>query len=229
MNFQLTPALFNKLLLVLPVAILSTLAAAETRHQTPEFEPYWYHQGAEITSYDLVQARYGDHHQGEAVLIYVTEPIDTVQHVKSDNAQAKTAVPGLKLNSTRTFLTGIYPYSVMQTTLQPINGAEIPRALKTSTSIQEWCGHIFEQWNALGDQWQYRHFSYFQQAGDGDDKLTGVWLEDELWTRIRLDPQQLPTGEITSFLAPFTVASRIRQHVSLRQRRAGRIISMQIE
>ncbi|MEM1407815.1 MAG: septum formation inhibitor Maf, partial [Bacteroidota bacterium] len=39
-----------------------------------EFNNYWYAGKAEITSYELKQSRYGEVHDGEAVLIFVTEP-----------------------------------------------------------------------------------------------------------------------------------------------------------
>lgn len=39
-----------------------------------EFKSYWYSNEAEITSYKLEQARYGEMRDGTAVLIYVTEP-----------------------------------------------------------------------------------------------------------------------------------------------------------
>ena len=86
---------------------------------------------------------------------------------------------------------------MLQTTLQPLNNTNdsLPRAIKTSTSIQEWCGHAFEQWNQNADGWDQQIFSYFQSTGDREQQFTTVWLEDELWTRIRIDPQQLPTGK----------------------------------
>ena len=67
--------------------------AAAERSQEESFRAQWYDRGAEITRYDLSQARYGESRAGHAVLIYVTEPVDTVAQVKSDNARATTAVP----------------------------------------------------------------------------------------------------------------------------------------
>jgi hypothetical protein len=194
------------------------------RSQQPAVQSYWFHQGAEITSYDLLQARYGEQHQGEAVLVYVTEPIDVVEQVKSDNPRARNAVPGFKLNATRHFLTGIYPYSVMQTTLQPMDGAVLLPAIKSSTSIQEWCGHVFEQWNrrseGTDDMWQQRLFSYFQSEGDAEQRLPGVWLEDELWTRMRLDPTQLPIGDFA--IIPGAVDRRFTHRRAAVRQAAGR-------
>jgi len=39
-----------------------------------EFKEYWYAGNAEITSYKLDQARYGELREGTSVLVYVTEP-----------------------------------------------------------------------------------------------------------------------------------------------------------
>ena len=39
-----------------------------------ELKTYWYNSEAEITSYNLKQARYGEIHEGKAALIFVTEP-----------------------------------------------------------------------------------------------------------------------------------------------------------
>lgn len=39
-----------------------------------QFKDYWYAGKAEITSYKLEQARYGELRDGKAVLVYVTEP-----------------------------------------------------------------------------------------------------------------------------------------------------------
>ena len=39
--------------------------------------------------------------------------------------------------------------------------------------------------------------SYFQAEVDQHFKLDPVWLEDELWTQIRLQPENLPTGNIS--------------------------------
>ncbi len=38
-----------------------------------DFNDYWYDGKAEITSYKLEQARYGELHEGYVVLVFVTE------------------------------------------------------------------------------------------------------------------------------------------------------------
>ncbi|MBW1902875.1 MAG: septum formation inhibitor Maf, partial [Deltaproteobacteria bacterium] len=105
-----------------------------------EFNNYWFQGLAEISRFDLEQARYGEIHKGDAVLIYVTEEFFTDKQVKSELGKQPGAVPVLKLNFVRNFITGIYPYSMMSSIFTPVNRRQHPQSLKVTTSIQEWCG-----------------------------------------------------------------------------------------
>jgi hypothetical protein len=166
--------------------------------QSDDFGDYWYQGEAELTSYDLRQARYGEIHDGRAVLIFVTEPFSKSKHVKVDDAAeaGDDAANVLKLNLTRTFNTGIYPYSMMSSIFTPVNRPELPHTLKITTSVQEWCGHVFQQFNRTEDGYRTRQYSYFESEGDTEGTLPDVALEDEVWTTIRLNPDDLPTGTL---------------------------------
>ena len=168
-----------------------------------EFGEYWYQGLAEITSYELEQARYGEVHPGEAVLIYVTEPFLETAQVKADDPNADGAVTVLKMNATRTFNTGLYPYSMMTSVFAPVEGGP---ALKVTTSSQEWCGHTFTQLNRRDGGYHLQLYSYFESESDQDRVLPDVLLEDDLWTQLRLNPDALPTGDLT--LVPGTVHQR---------------------
>lgn len=157
-----------------------------------EFNDYWYAGEAEITSYKLEQARYGEMRDGNAVLVFVTEDFLPEQQVKADN-YSKTNTPVLKLNATKNFNTGIYPYSIMQSTFYPV--ANNVHALKVSASIQEWCGHVYTQLNNR-DDFEVMSHSYFQSEGDESFNIEKTWTENELWTKLRVDPKSLPVGEI---------------------------------
>lgn len=174
-------------------------------HAVPSdtFGAYWYQGLAEITTYDLQQVRYGEVHPGEATLIYVTEPFLESTHVKADDPDADGAVTVLKLNAARTFTTGIYPYAMMTSVFAPVQGGG---ALKVTTSAQEWCGHTFTQLNRTAEGYRMRLFSYFEQESDQDRTLSAVRLEDDLWVQLRLDPNALPTGELS--LVPGTFFQR---------------------
>ncbi len=157
-----------------------------------EFKDYWYVGKAEITSYKLEQARYGEMRQGTAVLVYVTENFDKALQVKADQNNP-TNIPVLKLNATKNFNTGIYPYSIMQSTFFPVNNNQ--HALKVSCSVQEWCGHVFAQLNNR-EQFEINSYSYFQSDADQDFEISKAILENELWLQLRLDPKSLPTGNL---------------------------------
>ncbi|WP_179334610.1 septum formation inhibitor Maf [Winogradskyella costae] len=157
-----------------------------------DFKNYWYNGEAEITSYRLEQARYGELREGTAVLVFVTEDFLPDAQVKADN-YSKDNTPVLKLNTTKNFITGIYPYSIMQSTFYPV--ANNQHALKISTSVQEWCGHVYSQLNNR-DTFEVTSHSYFQGEADETFNLDKTWTENELWAKLRIDPKSLPVGEL---------------------------------
>lgn len=157
-----------------------------------DFTNYWYQGEAEITSYELEQARYGEIHKGNAVMIFVTEDFSSIEQVKADKP-AGDNVSVLKLNTTKNFNTGIYPYSMMTSSFLPVEGDR--HALKLTNSNQEWCGHTYMQLNNR-KMFEIDAYSYFQSEGDQHLVLEKNWLEDELWSKLRLNPDKLPTGSI---------------------------------
>ncbi|PXX25634.1 septum formation inhibitor Maf [Arenibacter sp. ARW7G5Y1] len=157
-----------------------------------EFKNYWYAGKAEITSYKLDQARYGELREGNAVLIYVTEPFLADKQVKADQSNPNN-VSVLKLNSTKKFLTGIYPYSIMNSSFYPVSDKQ--HAIKLSASVQEWCGQVYTQLNNR-DKFEVNSFSYFESEGDQTIILDKTHLENEIWNKIRINPNNLPVGNI---------------------------------
>jgi len=159
------------------------------------FRKYWYQGKAELTRYGLQQARYGEIHKGDAVLIFVTEPFLSDKQVKYEHGEKSKAQSVLKLNLTRKFFTGIYPYSLMTSIFTPVDYQK-QRTLKITSSSQEWCGHTFTQMNWRNGSYDVVVRSYFQDEGDQNFKIQQAWLEDEFWTRIRLAPETLPVGDV---------------------------------
>jgi hypothetical protein len=178
------------------MALVTEIDKAETKKNklplSKNFNEYWYSGEAEISSYKLEQARYGEIRDGKAVLVYVTEDFLPEKQVKANNYSDEN-VSVLKLNATKNFNTGIYPYSIIQSTFYPVSNNS--HALKISASIQEWCGHVYTQLNNR-DLFEIRSHSYFQNEADQSFKLKKTWTENELWTKLRIDPSQLPQGEI---------------------------------
>ncbi|MEP0986324.1 hypothetical protein [Ekhidna sp.] len=191
-----------------------------------DFNGYWYAGKAEITSYKLEQARYGEIHDGEAVLVFVTEPFSKGKQVKLDNwrDESEDNVSVMKLNMTKKFLTGIYPYSMMMSTFTPVLADKYPDPIKVTTSSQEWCGHTWMQLNLSDENYRLRGFSYFESEGDVDVSVPNVILEDELWTRIRLNPESLPIGDVE--IVPSTFYLRLRHQESGSKPATTKLISL---
>jgi hypothetical protein len=209
--------LFLRFFALIAIFIFSILIVAESVDQKPSpFRQYWYAGKAELTRYALDQARYGEIHKGEAVLIFVTEPFLKDKQVKLDYGSSPNALSVLKLNFVRKFYTGIYPYSILTSVFTPVDYQK-QRTLKVSSTTQEWCGHTYTQLNLQNNQFHALMHSYFEDEADQDFQLNSSWLEDELWTRVRLSPETLPTGEID--LIPALVYSRLR-HTPLKVEKA---------
>jgi hypothetical protein len=177
----------------------SNLEGRENATKFPEsdqFSKYWYQGKAELTRFDLQQVRYGEIHQGNGVLIFVTEDFLKDQQVKYEQNGPNNEVRSvLKLNFTRKFYTGIYPYSMMTSTFFPIY-TDHNHALKISSSSQEWCGHTYMQLNNRKNKFDISLNSYFQSEGDRRFEVDQALLEDEVWAKIRINPDALPVGKI---------------------------------
>jgi len=161
------------------------------RHLGQDFKDYWYSGKAEITTYQLSQARYGELREGTAVNIFVTEDFLPNEQVKANDYSEKN-IPVLKLNNTKKFITGIYPYSIMNSTFSPLPTKQHP--LKISTSSQEWCGQVYMQLNNV-DKFNIISHSYFEGESDQNISIEKDILENEIWNLIRINPEELPKGE----------------------------------
>lgn len=171
----------------------------EGENKVSNFDEYWYQSKAEISTYKLEQARYGEIRNGHATMVFVTEPFNDKKQVKADNAMDNDVVNVLKLNQTRKFITGIYPYSTMTSTFTPVDISGPSATLKLTNSVQEWCGQEFVQLNKRMGDYQLNAFSYFESSGDISKRLDNNLLEDEIFSLIRINPKGLPTGEIKVF------------------------------
>ena len=170
----------------------STQSSTDKRIPTQQTKDYWYDGTAEISSYALSQARYGELREGTAVLIFVTEPFSKTNNTKADEHRSDN-VPVLKLNKTKNFVTGIYPYTMMNSTFFPFEG-EIT-SLKITSSMHEWCGISHLEMENKGDL-KFTLNSYFEGESFENKKIKKEILEDDLWTLIRLNPDLLPVGKM---------------------------------
>jgi hypothetical protein len=161
-----------------------------------QFKNLWSDGKAELTTYHLKQARYGQIHNGYAVTIFVTEDFSKQKEVKLDDWKiaGDDRLPVLKLNLIKKFNTGIYSYSLMESVFSPMDLNQYPHAVKVTASLQDWCGMLFSQLNQRLGKNTIQVNSYFESEGDQHASYDTCLLEDELWNLVRMGPRQLPTG-----------------------------------
>jgi len=204
--------------LLLVGVILINSCKQKAAQPTDVFKSTWYAGKAEVSSYILQQARYGEIRNGEAALIFVTEDLSTKKLVKLDEPdRTNDKIRVLKMNMTKNFLTGIYPYSMMLSVFTPVAKDGNVKTVKVNCSSQEWCGQTFSQLQLNGNNYDWKLYSYFEKEGKQDKNLNAVVLEDELWNRIRINPSTLPQGKAS--LLPGLLWQRL-SHTELKEEEA---------
>lgn len=162
-----------------------------------QFKQQWYAGKAELSSYTLQQARYGEISNGEAVLIFVTEDFSTNKLVKLDDPdKTSNKLRVLKMNMTKNFITGIYPYTMMLSVFTPVSSDGNKKTLKVTSTVQEWCGQTYSSLQLKGGSYSWQLHSYFEKEGEQGNKVGDALPEDELWNHIRMNPSTLPQGRM---------------------------------
>lgn len=159
-------------------------------HASPAFSSAWRDGLAEVAAYRGTVMRYGAPRDAEAVLIFVTEPLDRRTLVKDDDAPASERLDVLKLNFALRFQTGIYPYSVLTSVFSPIDAYSSERfsPAKISFGEQDWCGGTSATVWPDEDAYVERSSSYFASEGDvaGRTEIPrGALYEDALYIQLR--------------------------------------------
>lgn len=210
---------------LLLIFIACMMASCKQKASPPSeaFKLQWYAGKAELSSYTLQQARYGQIRKGEAALIFVTEDFSGDKLVKLDDpGKTNDKVRVLKMNMTKKFVTGIYPYSMMLSVFTPVSKDGNEKTVKADCSSQEWCGHTFSQLRLAGNNYKWQLHSYFEKENETNKKLDAALLEDDLWNRIRINPSTLPQGK-TSIL-PGMLWQRL-SHIEMKSEEAVLTVS----
>jgi len=192
------------LLAFLSVASCQEAPSGPEQSQWESIEKRW-SGGAEMSCFKLTQQRYGSLVEGESVFIFVREPFLKDRQVKDESGRGGSQV--LKLNAMRNFQTGVYPYSTMVSVFQPLEEDSMGKTLKVTTSVQDWCGHVFVQTNRRDGTLRTEVKSYFEKEEGGVfEEKASVLLEDEVWTTLRINPSALPVGEVE--MIPSSLSAR---------------------
>ena len=158
---------------------------------------YWSQGKAEVNVYEVSQNRYQENHPGQLVSVFVTEDFLTDKQVKNERYTNKNSTWILKNIQLKKFTTGVYDYSLFSVVFTPIDRNKFPKSLKVSASSQEWCGTIFTQFNLIENtDYKVEHRSYFEAEGDRTTRMKKSFLEDEVFTVLRMNPLLLPIGSI---------------------------------
>lgn len=155
---------------------------------------YWTQGKAEVNVYELSQNRYKDNHPGQLVSVFVTEDFLTDKQVKNETYTNSKSTWTFKNIQLKKFATGVYDYSLFSSVFTPIDRNTYPHSLKVTATSQEWCGTIFTQLNLKGKTYKYEQRSYFEKEGDVADAISKAFLEDEVYSVLRMNPELLPKG-----------------------------------
>ena len=209
------------------LAITCSGAVEAAAAEVQDFYAHWGDGRAEISSYEVVQPRYGQLRQGYGVLIFVTEDINrnTLIKVESPRTSPEDRIYVLKLNNLLKFPTGIYDYAVMTSVFSAVEGGggRSFELRKLSLSAQEWCGHVFDEARVRGGRLEGRLNSYFEREGRRSYEMAlppDFASEDHLLIRIRelRGPIMAPGEEVEVALLPsfWSLRRRHRPHETIR-------------
>lgn len=169
------------------------------------FDTRWHDGRAELDGYRYSIIRYGHPRQGQAVMIYVTEPWSISKRVKVNDfsKDPSDVFDVLKLNLVRDFQTGIYDYNTM---LSLFVRTQDFSPVEMSFTSQEWCGNVYAKVGFEADSLREALYSYFEDE-TGRRSLSrpvdGV-AEDALFVLLRgfkgafLDPGERRTIPLLS-------------------------------
>lgn len=186
-----------KTLISILLLSLLTLGTTFAQKNNVAVDSYWSQGKAEINVYEVSQNRYQENHSGQLVSVFVTEDFLTNKQVKNEYYVNKNSTWILKNIQLKKFTTGVYDYSLFNSVFTPIDRNKFPKSLKVSASSQEWCGTIYTQFNLiLNSEYKVEHRSYFEKEGDRTTRIKSSYLEDEIFTVLRMNPLLLPLGTV---------------------------------
>ena len=146
---------------VLALGALGPSPSREPKTAEVGFDARWHDGRAELDGYRYSIVRYGQSRQGQAVMIYVTEPWSRQKRVKVEDASRNPSdvFDVLKLNLVRDFQTGIYDYNTMVSVF--VRTQDFSPVQLTFTSA-EWCGNVYAKVEFDDDAVKETLYSYFE-------------------------------------------------------------------
>jgi hypothetical protein len=149
------------------------------------FTDYWKNGKIEITKYDLKEDSIS---VGEGSLTFSIDYVEGVN--KTDSIQTLHSDFSGKIHQEK------YDYSAMTSTYLPLNLTVRPHAMKVINSVQEPTESSFLALSQIPKYYEMIAKNTFKEKTKEHFVLERKNLEDELWAKIRINPNDLPTGDI---------------------------------
>lgn len=154
------------------------------------FTDYWSAGKTETNTYQIQEEIAGKITQAEAILTFAIKPFDTEKQVEITSNQSAEAINVLKMS-----LQEKYDFSAISSVYSPLDIKLFPHAQKVTHSFQALSNLFIYQVNQRNRAYQIEEKSYANNQVSKSLELKRVWLEDEIWNRIRLSPESLPQNE----------------------------------
>ena len=149
------------------------------------FTDYWKNGKIEIIKYELKEDSIS---VGEGSLTFNIDYVEGVN--KTDSIQVLHSDFTGKIHKEN------YDYSAMTSVYLPLNLSLRPHAMKVMNSVQEPSENSFFELSQIPKSYEIESKNTFKEKTKEHYILERKNLEDELWTKIRMNPKDLPTGDI---------------------------------
>jgi hypothetical protein len=149
------------------------------------FIDYWKNNKIEITKYDLKEDSIS---VGEGSSTFNIDYVEGVN--KTDSIQTLHSDFTGKIHKEN------YDYSAMTSTYLPLNLTLRSHAMKVINSVQEPTGNSFLELSQIPKSYEIIAKNTFKEKTKEHFILERKNLEDELWAKIRMNPNDLPLGDI---------------------------------
>lgn len=151
------------------------------------FTAYWSAGTTESNTYQIQEEVAGKITQAEATLTFAIKPFDTYKQVEISSNESSEAISVLKMSGQEK-----YDFSAISTVYTPLDIKLFPHAQKVTHSFQSLSNLLVYQVNQRNRAYQIEEKSDANNQVSKSLELKRVWLEDEIWNRIRLSPETLP-------------------------------------
>ena len=172
------------------------------------FVDYWKNGKTEITKYELKENSIS---VGQGSLTF------NVQYVEGVNKEDSIQV--LHSDFTGKIHKENYDYSAMTSSYLPLNLTLRPHAMKVINSVQEPAGNSFLALLQIPKSYEIVAKNTFKEKTKEHYILERQHLEDELWAKIRLNPNDLPMGDI-EIIPSFAYWQSVRKSPSINEAKA---------